>query len=169
MKNKSAAVIGGGIERRKETISTIINFLRKTDIPCVIDADAIYAVAENKKVVSNKNAVITPHAYEFYILTGIKTEKMNLKEKEDIVRKTAWKLKTVILLKGNIDIISNGMKTAINMTGSHYMTVGGTGDVLAGIVGSAYINGRAGEICAREKKQGMTASDLVEVIPKIII
>ncbi len=181
-KNKFAVVIGGGIGREKETLKTVIKYLKEIDIPAVVDADAIYAVAKNKKVIK-PNFVITPHAYEFSVLTGKSLDDLTVNQRIKEVRDAALELNCVILLKGNPDIISNGKQTAINKTGNKYMTVGGTGDTLAGICGSllaqnvepfkaacaaAYINGRAGDIIARKKKQGLLASDLIQVIPDVI-
>lgn len=178
-KNKTAFVIGGGIERNKKTLTIIKQYLKKIKIPGVIDADAIYALNKSKGI-NLSNFVITPHAHEFYILTKIKPSK-NLKQRISQVQNAAKKLNTTILLKGHIDIISNGKQTAINKTGNSYMTKGGTGDTLAGILGSliaqknslfnsacaaAYINGKAGELT--KKKISLTATDLLEKISKIV-
>ncbi len=99
-----------------------------------------------------------------------------------IVKEAAAKINAVILLKGSTDIISDGEDVALNKTGNPYMTKGGTGDVLAGILGSllaqgvepfvascaaAYINGKAGDIVAKEKKQALTATDIVDSIHKV--
>jgi len=180
--NKTAVVIGGGIERRKETIKTIIRFIEKIELPCVVDADAIYAIS-NKKSVLNENIVVTPHAYEFYILTGKNVSHLPTRQKIMIVKKEAKQLNCTILLKGNPDIISDGENVGINKTGNPYMTVGGTGDILAGILGSllaqkidiftascaaAYINGKAGDIAAKKMKHSLVASDLIKEIPKVI-
>lgn len=177
-KNKTAFVIGGGIERNKKTLATIKSYLKKIKLPGVIDADAIYALKNCK--INLSNFVITPHAHEFFILTGKKPTK-NLKQRINQVKQAAKKLNTTILLKGHIDIISNNKQTAINKTGTPYMTKGGTGDTLAGILGSliaqnnslfnsacaaAYINGKAGELT--KKKISLTATDLLEKISKII-
>ncbi len=181
--NKTAVVIGGGMERNKETFKLIRQFLKITKLPCVIDADAIYAISQNKGVVRGKNFVITPHLYEFFILTDEKIENKSLNERIKIVKKEALKLKTIILLKANTDIISDGRKVALNRTGNPFMTVGGTGDTLAGICGSflaqgidpftsacvsAYINGKAGDIASLKFKQGFTASDLIKAIPEVM-
>lgn len=178
--NKDAVVIGNGLERRAETLEVVSGFLKKVDLPCVIDAGAIYAVAKDK--VFKKSFVLTPHAGEFYVLTGIKLGGKSLNEKIRIVKDYAAKLNTNILLKGNVDIISDGKKVFLNKTGNPYMTKGGTGDTLAGILGSllaqghspliasgvaAYINGKAGDIVAKEKKQALTAMDLVDAIHKV--
>lgn len=179
--NKSAVLIGNGLERRIETLTAVLNFLKKVDLPCVIDASAIHAVAKDPSVVK-KGFVITPHAGEFYALTGVRIDAKDLDENMRIVKEAAAKLNAIILLKGNTDIISNGEDVALNKTGNPYMTKGGTGDTLAGILGSllaqgvkpfaascaaAYINGRAGDIVAKEKKQALTATDIVDSIHKV--
>ena len=88
----------------------------------------------------------------------------------------------VILLKGPVDVISDGSRVRFNPTGSPAMAVAGTGDVLAGVTGAllcrlpafeaasiaAYVNGSAGMIAARRRGDGMTASDLVEEIPSVL-
>jgi len=178
---KDAVVIGGGAERRKETLYAINEFLKKIEIPCVIDADAIHAVSKNKNVLK-ENFVITPHSYEFFVLSRVDVKKMNIKEKINVVKKVAKSLKCTVLLKGYIDIISDGRRIGINKTGNPYMTKGGTGDTLAGICGSllaqgiepfysacaaAYINGKAGDIAAKDLKHSLTASDLLDYIPKV--
>ncbi len=178
-KNKTAFVIGGGLERNTETLYVVREFLRKIKIPGVIDADAIYAIGPRMDL---SNFVFTPHAYEFFVLTGKKLKRnLALKEKIKIIWSEAKKLNTTILLKGNVDIISDGKQIAINKTGTPYMTVGGTGDTLAGILGSliaqknslfdsacaaAYINGKAGELTQR--KASLTATDLIEKISEIV-
>jgi NAD(P)H-hydrate epimerase len=177
-----AVVIGGGIGREKETQKAIISYLEKIDVPAVIDADAIYAVAKNKNVIK-ENFLITPHPYEFFVLTNRKVYQLPVEEQIKIVQEEAEKLKTVILLKGKPDIISNGKEVTLCEFGSPYMAVGGTGDTLAGICGAllsrkidpflaaqagAYINGRAGEIASERLKEGLTATDLIEAIPEVL-
>lgn len=180
-KNKTAFVIGGGLGRNKKTLETVKSYLKKIKIPGVIDADAIYAVSwKNKAKINLSKFIITPHAYEFYVLTGKKPSDA-FKERIKLVENSAEKLNTTILLKGHIDIISNGKQTAVNKTGTPYMTKGGTGDTLAGICGSllaqgnnlfdsacagAYINGKAGELTKR--KNSLTASDLLDKIGDIV-
>jgi NAD(P)H-hydrate epimerase len=88
----------------------------------------------------------------------------------------------VILLKGPVDVISDGNRVRFNPTGTPAMAVAGTGDVLAGVAGAllcrlpafeaaciaAYVNGSAGMIAAQERGDGMTATDLVEKIPSVL-
>lgn len=182
-KEKVACVIGGGTGRDQETKEAIVEYLSNIDIPAVIDADAIWAVSEKKDILKDKKFVLTPHQYEFYNLSGADVMAMTLTERADVVKKVAEEFKTTILLKGNIDIISDGKKIFFNKTGCPEMTVGGTGDVLAGICGcflsqgfdpimaasaSAYINGLAGEKAKEKFGPSMIATDLIEQIPNVI-
>lgn len=179
--NADAVAIGGGLERNTETLETVIEILGNLTIPCVIDADAIHAVPNDKKVLRN-NFIITPHSNEFYVLTGIKL-KQDVKERIRLVKETASKLGCVIVLKGHVDVISDGKQVAVNKTGCPYMSVGGTGDTLTGICGAllargvnsfeaacaaAYINGLTGELASKKLGESMMASDILDEIHKIL-
>jgi len=179
-KGAKAATIGGGLERNKSTMSAVRKFMKKVNIPCVIDADAIHAL--NKKVVIKRNFVITPHSNEFFLLTGIRPEP-NVERRIDIVKNVATRVGCVMVLKGHVDVISDGMRTAINNTGNPYMTVGGTGDTLTGICGAllargvdpfeaacaaCFINGMAGGLAAKKYGEGLMASDLINEIPNVL-
>jgi len=185
LENKSAVVIGGGMGREEKTFSAIVETLKLVDVPVVIDADAIYAVSKPfaRPGLANAGFVLTPHLYEFYILTGVTPQK-GLNERVSAVKKAAAELKTTILLKGHTDIISDGKKVALNKTGSPYLTVGGTGDTLAGILGSllaqgndiwtsaqaaAYIDGLAGQYAADKFGPAVLATDLIDYIPEVVI
>ncbi len=126
--------------------------------------------------VAQEATIYTPHAGEFTRITG-KTLPGDTIGRATIARRTG--IKGTVLLKGHIDVITDGTRVRFNRTGDPAMTVGGTGDVLAGIAGAllvhlpafdaaciaAYVNGRAGEWVAAERGGGMLASDLVDRIP----
>ena len=179
---KSAVVIGGGMGRERETREFIRRFLRKLELPAVVDADAIYAPAEEGGAFSGKEFVFTPHAHEFRILTGrvLPEEEVG---RTEVVREAARALETVILAKGDPDTISDGERALVNRTGNPFMTVGGTGDTLAGICGAylamgidpltaasaaAFVNGQAGDLAAEELGPSLVASDLLNFIPKTL-
>ncbi len=178
IKKSSAMVIGGGISKEKKTLNFVSSILKESEIPTVIDADALHAV---KKKLSN-NFLVTPHSYEFYVLSGEKPSRF-VNERLTKTKKLAEKLGCTVLLKGHIDTISDGKQTATSATGNPYMTKGGMGDTLAGICGAllargagtfeaaccgAYINGLAGDIASKTFHEGLTASDLIWNIPKAI-
>ena len=180
----TAVVIGGGMGRTPETQEAILEYLSQVSVPVVIDADAIHAIAKKPEIISGKNFLITPHTYEFYLLTGKEIYQLPEEEKIKMVESEAARLQTTILLKGAVDIISNGKELAQSKGGSVYMTKGGMGDTLAGVCGAllargigifegacaaSYINKRAGEIACGKLKDSVTAIDLIEAIPEAII
>ncbi|MDI6882897.1 MAG: NAD(P)H-hydrate dehydratase [Patescibacteria group bacterium] len=181
--DKMAVVIGGGMGRSEETKETILNYLKAVKVKAVIDADGIHALAEDPEVVRGRNFLLTPHLFEFFKLTGRELKDISFEDKAKVVKEEAARLGTVLLLKGRKDIISDGKDIAVNETGSPFMSVGGTGDTLAGICGSflaqgvspflaaqaaAFLNGKAGEIASKKLGPGLLATDLIEAIPKVI-
>jgi NAD(P)H-hydrate epimerase len=178
-----AVVIGGGAGRSPETQETIGEFLAQVQVPVVIDADALHALKEKADLIKGKNFLLTPNSFEFFVLTGREAYHLPDEEKIKLVQAEAARLGTTILLKGNLDIISDGQGVALNRSGSPYMTEGGTGDTLAGIAGAlmargtspfvagqaaALINGLAGATAAKKLKESLSAMDLIETIPEII-
>jgi NAD(P)H-hydrate epimerase len=176
-KKADSLVIGCGMGREEETESALNDFVEEIGKPMIIDADALKLLDLN--VIEEKNdIVVTPHSAEFKALFDIEMPK-KLEDKIETVSKTAGKNNCVILLKGVFDIISNGNNTRLNKTGNPGMTVGGTGDCLAGLVGGliaqghdtfeaaclgAYINGRAGDMAAEKYEYHFMASDMMKYI-----
>lgn len=181
-KNATAAVIGGGINRHSQTLDLVRRFLQKTSLPCVVDADALHAILRAMALKLKPNFLLTPHAREFEVLTDM-LPSQNMSRRAEQVRSLAERLGCTVLLKGHIDVISDGSSIATNQTGNPYMTKGGTGDTLAGIAGAflarghstllsgcaaAYINGLAGDLAAQELGESLMALDLVDAIPKVL-
>lgn len=181
-KSFHSLIIGCGLSRNKETYQAIRKIIKNINLPMVIDAEAIRAVAQGKNIIKGKKALLTPHTEEFRILTGERV-KPEVEERKEKVKRWANNLKTVILLKGHIDVISDGKKVLLNKTGSSFMTKGGFGDTLTGICGAllargispleaaqvaSYINGRAGELASKKYGEGVLASDIFEFIPEVI-
>jgi len=183
--DKSTAVaIGPGLGLHKDTkefVREMITSVEKRKIPLLLDADGLKAFAEFKHRMKSPT-VLTPHEGEYEILTGHRLAD-NLSEKAIDVKRTAKELHAVILLKGHTDIVSDGELCKFNFTGNPGMTVGGTGDVLSGIVAAllargvdpfaaavagAFINGAAGDFVASVKGFHMVATDLLEWIPRVM-
>lgn len=190
----TAVAIGPGLWRTGKTRKAICEIVKRIEIPMVIDADAIRAVSVIRDVLKGKNLLLTPHQNEFLELTGIRVSE-NIKDRINIVRKEAYKINCgkdntcplypsiTILLKGNIDVISNGKNVVLNDTGSPLMSKGGCGDTLTGICGAllarkvdpfkaaqagAYINGKSGEATAKKYGESLLPTDLIEEIPNVI-
>jgi len=179
-----AVVLGPGIGLHHETVEAVralIELIEKFGKPLLLDADGLKAFAKFKRRLRIPS-VLTPHAGEYAILTAREIPQ-DLNPKIRDVEKTAAQLGTVVLLKGATDIISDGKRVKVNFTGNPGMTVGGTGDVLSGIVGAllaqktnafesavagAFVNGAAGDFVFEEKGYHMVATDLIEWIPKVL-
>jgi len=168
-------VIGMGLGRREETKEAVREIL-KMKSRFVVDADALHAISEPLEM----EAILTPHRGEFGVLGGEISQ--SFEEMKENVRKVAERLGAVILLKGRRDIISDGEKIKVNLSGNPGMTVGGTGDVLAGIVaalwvkesalyaasGGAFLCGLAGDIAYSKKGYSLLATDVIESIPEAL-
>ncbi len=181
-KKADAVVIGPGIGLKEETKAFVREFVRWCDKPLVIDADALKAIAGDLSVLKGKAFVLAPHAGEFKVLFGEQPPK-GLKERAELVREKARRVNGVILLKGAYDIISDGKTWKYNRTGNRGMTTGGTGDVLAGLVGAllalgneplraasagAFLNGLAGDMVEDELGENFTALEVAKKVPHAV-
>lgn len=168
-------VVGNGLGVNEETEKAVRKLVEKSVVPIVADADALKLL---KRKHLRAGMVVTPHAGEFAALF----EEYEEAKRVELVEHFAKKTGTVILLKGAIDVISDGKTTRLNKTGNPAMTVGGTGDVLAGLVGGllaqnkdpmqsacagAFLNGFAGDLVHAERVT-LTATDVLEKIPEAI-
>ena len=180
---KMAVIIGGGMGRSQETQETIVEYLSQINVPVVVDADAIHAIAKRLDVLAGKPFLITPNTFELTLLKGRDVRPLELDQRIQEAQAIATKLGTTLLLKGKTDIITNGTDVALNETGSPYMSIGGAGDTLAGIAGAllargvdaftaaqaaAYINGKAGELAGKKFKESLVATDIIDAIPEVI-
>ncbi|MBN2368562.1 NAD(P)H-hydrate dehydratase [Candidatus Woesearchaeota archaeon] len=165
--------LGNGLGLKKDFVFKLIREIKK---PFVLDADAIKVL--NLDIVSN--SVLTPHTKEFEILYKNTVKKPDYDELDiDVNIKSIQKNigNNVILLKGVSDTVFTKHRRHINKTGHNSMTVGGTGDILAGICAgyvaqsgdlfesakqAAFINGRLGEHMFKQKGYGYTAFDMIE-------
>jgi hydroxyethylthiazole kinase-like uncharacterized protein yjeF len=184
LESATAVVMGPGLglhNETKEATLEIVELMKETGTPLLLDADGLKAFADFKRNV-DLPLVLTPHAREYEILTGRKLPQ-NLKESAEEVQKSARKLGATILLKGAVDIVSNGENVKFNFTGNPGMTVGGTGDVLSGVVGGllamgvepfkaavagVFVNGAAGDFVRAKKGYHMIPTDLLEWIPHVM-
>ena len=177
--------IGPGLGLAKDTVLAvrkIINFAIKRKKSILIDADALKAIGVVKRKIFDESIVITPHAGEFESVSG-KMPSRDLNARMNEVRDFALLSGAITVLKGHTDVISNGTRTKLNDTGNPGMTVGGTGDVLSGIiagllaqgfesyesaVAGAFVNGAAGDLAAEHFGHHLMPTDLIDHIPTIL-
>jgi ADP-dependent NAD(P)H-hydrate dehydratase / NAD(P)H-hydrate epimerase len=175
-------VVGCGVQRTTSAHKALTLILRESQIPTVVDAEALHALASRKLSVRGKRFLLTPNAGEFQVLTG-RPWPESRDERVPSIRALAKKYDSTAIVKGAEDFISDGQRVAIDFAGSAYMTKGGYGDLLAGVAGAvlargfdpfdsarvaAYIVGRAGEISSSKLGEGTLASDALSEIPAII-
>jgi hydroxyethylthiazole kinase-like uncharacterized protein yjeF len=175
-RNVDALLVGPGLGRDKKTLEAVSQLVKKCKLPLVIDADGLYALSVNGVPAFKTPTVLTPHRREFSRLTGIKPNKVSEKD----VVKLAGKCRCVVLLKGPVDFVTDGERVKKNTTGNPAMTVGGTGDVLAGIVAGlmakgvksfeaarmgAYLSGVAGDRAFGRIGYSLTATEVIASIP----
>ncbi|MFB6208072.1 MAG: NAD(P)H-hydrate dehydratase [Candidatus Nanohaloarchaea archaeon] len=162
-----ATVVGPGLSEPDE--EALKQFFSKRESPLVVDADAIEPAVE----VGVSNAVMTPHRGE----AGIIEERYG--SVEDFVEDTG----SVVVVKGPTDRVYTPEQVYENDTGCAGMTVGGTGDVLAGVIAAlisqglsledaaclgSWMNGKAGENAFEKYGNGMVATDLPEEISRLL-
>jgi NAD(P)H-hydrate epimerase len=179
-----AVAMGPGLGLNSETVDFVklcVEEVEKAGKPLLLDADGLKAFANFKKPL-RVPLVLTPHVGEYTILTG-ETLTENQGERIREVKKTAKELNAVVLVKGKVDVVCDADRVKLNFTGNPGMTVGGTGDVLTGIIGGlmaqkvdpfeaavagAFVNGAAGDFVASEIGFHMVATDIIDWIPQLL-
>ena len=178
-KTPHAATVGMGMTISKtEALNSLVKKLRENGTKLVLDASAL--IPQVLSEITETDTIITPHPGEF---KRIFNEDVGASEKEIIsmVSKMAIKYKIAIILKGWLNVIADESgKVAAIRRSTPAMNVGGTGDVLAGLVAAlysrtnssfdasalaVYFNGVAATIAAEKVGLHMMATDLIESIP----
>ena len=176
-----AVLVGPGLGRSDGTFRVVRAVLENAVCPVVLDADGINVLAAHKDILRGRTnpTILTPHAGEFARLGG-DAGKDRIAAAEIISRE----LGCIVLLKGRNTVITDGKTTYINPTGNPGMAVGGSGDVLSGIITAllgqgispleaaacgAWLHGAAGDLCASEIGQyGMLPTDMLNVLPRLL-
>lgn len=182
-KKIDSATIGMGMSiAKKEALMSLIEKLLKNGTKLVLDASAL--MPEILPKIKETGCIITPHGGEYMRIfkTELKNHHDNENEQIADVLKNANKYGITIILKGWKNIISNGELTAVIERSTPAMTVGGTGDVLAGLVAgffskmnsfdaactAVYFNGLAGIMAYQKVGLHMVATDLLDNLPQVI-
>jgi hydroxyethylthiazole kinase-like uncharacterized protein yjeF len=157
-----AWVVGPGLGTDDSAMALVSDVLR-TDVPVIVDADAITLVARSPGLVRGRAAatVLTPHDREFARIAGEPGA-----DRLAAVRRAAADLGATVLLKGDATIVADAAGAAyVNPTGTPWLATAGSGDVLSGLVGSllaaglrapdaaavaAYVHGVAGQSAAAD-------------------
>lgn len=183
MDKMDSLVIGPGLGLNEETVEAVRILVEEANarkLPVVVDADGFKAFKDFPKLLHG--VVATPHCGEFKHVFNEDLEDKWFKNVNTVVE-LSKKYGFTLLLKGFETIVTDGFSLKVNKHATPGLAVGGTGDVLSGIVAAflawgnsgfnsaaaaAYVHGDAGIIAVEEKGFHMTASDLVEKIPMVM-
>lgn len=176
-----ALVLGCGLGQSHGTEAVVRWVLEQARCPVVLDADGINLLSRHRDVLRGRvgATILTPHQGEFLRLGfSIGEDRMAS------ARQAARELGCVMVLKGHGTCVTDGQREYINPTGNPGMAVGGSGDVLAGIIGGllgqglppleaaacgCWLHGAAGDKCARELGQyGMLPTDMLNALPRLL-
>lgn len=176
-----AILIGPGLGQSEGTHAVVKTVLKEARCPVVLDADGINVLSLHRDVLRGRNhpTILTPHDGEFARIGGIIREDRMASAVE-----LARDLDCIVLLKGHETCITDGRTGYRNCTGNPGMAVGGSGDVLSGIIVGllgqgivpleaascgAWLHGAAGDICAEKLGQyGMLPTDMLDILPRLM-
>jgi ADP-dependent NAD(P)H-hydrate dehydratase / NAD(P)H-hydrate epimerase len=183
MKGKTAIAIGPGLSTNPETTALVREIALECNLPMVIDADGLNALADEPGVLEKLDAgkILTPHPGEMGRLTGIKGSDIQL-DRTGTAARFAERYKCCLVLKGARTLITGSAdRTYVNPTGNPALSSGGSGDVLTGIISGLLtrgmpviraatagvcLHGLAGDLLAEKMGEaGALAGDLPDVIP----
>lgn len=176
-----AVLIGCGLGQGEDALAVVSAVLQNAQCPVVLDADGINLLAGHTDLLRGRRypTILTPHAGEFARIGGCLGQ-----DPMTAARELALELGCIVLLKGHRSCITDGKMDYRNPTGNPGMAVGGSGDVLAGMITAllgqgvppleaaacgAWLHGKAGDLCARELGQmAMLPTDMLQALPRLL-
>ena len=178
-----AILLGPGLTRGPGVREVVLDLLRTSPVPLVLDADALNVLGQDLKPLTQARCpvVITPHPGEMAGLLGGTVDEVQA-DRLATANRAAALTRSVVVLKGAGTVVAQaGQATQINLTGNPGLATGGAGDVLAGLLAgllaqglkpydaaraAVYVHGRAGDLAAwRHCQMALTAGDVVSELP----
>jgi NAD(P)H-hydrate epimerase len=185
--SRDAVAIGPGLGLDTDTRALARELVRMLNLPLVIDADGLTALAGDLEPLDVAPAArcLTPHPGEMARLLGTTVAEVE-RDRVGIARRLATEHRASVVLKGGGSVIAVPTgEVYISPTGNPGMASGGTGDVLTGMVGAylarglppaaalqtaVYLHGRAGDLAAaRLGQEALVASDVIATLPEAIL
>lgn len=181
LKWADCVAVGCGLGNNDDTQVIVGQVIKTSEVPVILDADGINAIVPFIDIIKDKRAplIITPHPAEMARLIGEDTAYVQA-HRLDVAKAFAKENDCIVVLKGANTIITDGRRVAVNTTGNAGMAMGGTGDMLTGMIASfsaqgfepfdaayaaVYIHGLCGDITAAElSKRGMTVDDMLSLL-----
>ena len=190
-KNVDAVLLGPGSGIDEDTSKLFNILVSKIKKPIVLDADSLKQI-DISLVKNRKDIILTPHLFEFKTFFNVSCDlkldidsddfravSENIREFQQITRQ----IEGCVIVKGKNDLVLSSNRFRINKTGNAGMTVGGTGDALAGIISGliaqdlapfdaaclgVFINGLAGDRAYEDYGYNFSATDVVSHIAGVM-
>ena len=177
---KNAVLIGPGLGQNSGTLAAVRTVLQTCECPVIVDADGINVLSKHKDILRDRTnpTILTPHPGEFARMVG------SYRDRRTAAIEAAREWNSVVVLKGHQTLITDGVTCYQNQTGNPGMAVGGSGDVLAGMIAglvgqglkpleaaaaAVWLHGAAGDRCSQQLGQyGMLPSDMLQVLPRLM-
>lgn len=185
LKWADSVVLGCGLGNNDDIQVIVDQVIKTSEAPVIIDADGINAIAPFIDIIKDKKApvVMTPHPGEMARLIGESVEYVQ-SHRAEVAKAFAAENNVILVLKGANTIVTDGEELYFNTTGNPGMAMGGTGDMLSGMIGAfiaqkmspfdaaraaVFIHGYDGDICAEELSQrGMTVDDMISLLGAVL-
>ncbi len=183
-KSCSAVVIGCGLGRTASVKALVRGLIEQLECPIILDADGLNAIDDCIDILqkAKSSVILTPHTGELSRLLNVPTEQARI-HRLDSARSLAQRYDITVVHKGPGTVVATKDHAFINTTGNSGMSKGGSGDVLAGTLGSfvaqgiapeqaacaaVFLHGLAGDIAAQTlSKRAMLPQDLIRQYPVI--
>jgi ADP-dependent NAD(P)H-hydrate dehydratase len=180
----TAVALGPGLGRRANLTELVTELYDKIDKPMVVDADALFALAERQAALTKPGGprILTPHPGEFARIAGSLPEGNQRAIAAAELARRDGQGTTIVVLKGHNTVVTDGLRFSINLTGNPGMATGGSGDVLTGMITAllcqglepfdaarlgVHVHGLAGDLASEQLGQvSLIASDLIHYLPQ---
>jgi NAD(P)H-hydrate epimerase len=172
-----ALALGPGLGRSEETKALVRRLLTETDLPAVIDADALWQLEPFDR---SPQTVLTPHSGELAGLLDVDSKWVDAHRLE-AARRAVERFRCVVLLKGEGTIVAAPNQRTLVCQGFPSLATAGTGDVLTGMIGSFLAKGMEAQLAAAAaataharaaqeapQQAGLVASDLLDILPHVL-
>jgi ADP-dependent NAD(P)H-hydrate dehydratase / NAD(P)H-hydrate epimerase len=189
LERADVVAIGPGLGEGDDQRDLLLRAIDEIDMPLVIDADGLNALAGNTSALTKREAdtIITPHPAELARLLDVETADVQ-KDRMGAAERAAREFECIVLLKGYHSVVAafdaeeGSVERWVIPAGGPELATAGTGDVLTGVLAAfagarpehprsvtvtgAYVHGVAGEVAAAATGgSGVTAWDVLEALP----
>lgn len=172
-----ALALGPGLGRSEESKALVRRLLEETDLPAVVDADALWELEPFRR---SAPTVLTPHSGELARLLGVESAWVDAHRLE-AAHRAIERFDCVVLLKGEGTIVAAPGERVLVCPGFPSLATAGTGDVLTGVIGSFLAKGMDARLAAAAaatahseaaaeapQRAGLIASDVIEMLPYVL-